>query len=78
MVHVQKCGFFHPNQGSSPVSDESTNNFEEQIQKQLKLLIIESFEEDPDELLSTIDESEVAEEADKQDNQNLTGFKIFH
>ena len=79
-----RCGscsevwFYHPNQGSSPVSEESTNNFEEQIQNTTETPPVESIsEEDPDELLSTIDESEVAEEAAKQDNQDLTGFKIF-
>ena len=79
-----RCGscsevwFYHPNQGSSPVSEESANNFEEQIQNTTETPPVENIsEEDPDELLSTIDESEVAEEAAKQDNQDLTGFKIF-
>ena len=85
--------FYHPNQGNSPASDETLNyqNQETQIeQPNNKNFSNESDYEEPvsntneeppiedgEELLSTIDEDEVAREADKNTSDKVSGFKIF-
>ena len=85
--------FYHPNQGNSPASDETLNyqNQETQIEQpnnenfsnesDYEEPVSNTNEEPPiedgEELLSTIDEEEVAKEADKDASDKVSGFKIF-
>ena len=83
--------FYHPDQGSSPAVDETLNyqNQETQIEEPKTDVVSNDYEEpvsntneeppldDDEELLSTIDEDEVAKEADKDSNEKTSGFKIF-
>jgi len=83
--------FYHPDQGNSSAIDETLNyqNQETQIEEPKNDIVSNDYEEpvsntnekppidDDEELLSTIDEDEVAKEADKDSNEKTSGFKIF-
>jgi len=83
--------FYHPDQGNSSAIDETLNyqNQETQIEEPKNDTVSNDYEEpvsdtkeeppidDDEELLSTIDEDEVAKEADKDSNEKTSGFKIF-
>ena len=83
--------FYHPDQGNSPATDETLNyqNQETQIEKSNTDIVSNDYAEpvsntnekppidDDEELLSTIDEDEVAREADKESNKKTSVFKIF-
>jgi len=83
--------FYHPDQGNSSAIDETLNyqNQETLIEEPKNDIVSNDYEEpvsntnekppidDDEELLSTIDEDEVAKEADKDSNEKTSGFKIF-
>ena len=83
--------FYHPDQGNSPALDETLDyqNQETQIEQSNTDIISNEHEdpisntnekppiEDDEELLSTIDEDEVAKEAAEASNEKTSGFKIF-
>ena len=83
--------FYHPDQGNSSATDETLNyqNQETQIEQSNNNVVSNDYEEqvsntnekppidDDEELLSTIDEDEVAKEADKDSSKKTSGFKIF-
>ena len=83
--------FYHPDQGNSSAIDETLNyqNQETQIEQSNTNVVSNDYEEqvsntnekppidDDEELLSTIDEDEVAKEADKDASKKTSGFKIF-
>ena len=83
--------FYHPDQGNSSAIDETLNyqNQETQIEQPKTDIVSNDYEEqvsntnekppidDDEELLSTIDEDEVAKEADKDASKKTSGFKIF-
>ena len=83
--------FYHPDQGNSSAIDETLNyqNQETQIEQPKTDIVSNDYEEqvsntnekppidDDEELLSTIDEDEVAKEAVKDASKKTSGFKIF-
>ena len=83
--------FYHPDQGNSPAADETLNyqNQETQTEQSNTDLVSNDYAkpvsntnekppiDDDEELLSTIDEDEVAREADKESNKKTSVFKIF-